>query len=106
MGGCYRLVPGGIVVSIRMTPKSSRDEVEGVTVLSDGRSVMKVRVRAVPDKGAANQALLALLAKALGVPKSSVEIVSGATARLKEVRISGEAAALAAAVDRTASRQD
>lgn len=56
---------------------------------SDGRSHLKIRVRAIPDKGAANAAVVKLLAKALGVSKSALELVSGHTARVKTVRVCG-----------------
>jgi len=61
--------------------------------------VLRVRVKAVPDKGKANAAVVALLAKAVGVPKSAVAVVSGDTARLKTIQIEGDPAALSAAVD-------
>jgi uncharacterized protein (TIGR00251 family) len=101
---CYRIVPGGIVVSVRLTPKSSRDGLDGVSRLSDGRPVLMARVRAVPDKGAANRALLTLIAQEFGVPKSAVALVGGPTARLKQVRISGEPQMLAATIDRLGQR--
>ncbi len=63
--------------------------------LADGREVALARVRAVPEDGAANAALIALLAKTFGRPKSAVSIVRGATQRLKQVRIDGDADALA-----------
>jgi uncharacterized protein len=53
----------------------------------------------VPDKGKANAAVITLIAKALGVPKSAVTLISGETARLKTLSIAGDAEALAAAVD-------
>lgn len=81
-----------------MTPKASNDAVGGVTMLDDGRPVLLVRVRAVPDKGAANKAVCALLAKALRLPKSSVRLESGATARLKTVLIDGDAQQIAASL--------
>lgn len=68
---------------VRASPRSARDAVEGVTLLSDGRAVLAVRVRAVADKGAANAAVTSLLAGALGLAKADVRLVSGATARLK-----------------------
>ncbi len=58
-------------------------------IRADGLAHLKIRVRAVPDKGAANMAVLKLLAKTLGVPKSALELVSGHTARIKTVRIAG-----------------
>ncbi len=65
------------------------DAVEGVETGADGLAHLKVRVRAVPDKGAANTAVLKLLAKSLSLPKSALELVSGQTSRAKVVRIAG-----------------
>jgi hypothetical protein len=85
---------GGMSVSLRVTPRGGRDAIEGIERLSDGRAVMKVRVRAIADGGEANRAVMKLLAKALHVPQASVTISSGATSRLKQVDISGDAHAL------------
>jgi uncharacterized protein (TIGR00251 family) len=57
--------------------------------------VLQARVTAPPDKGKANEALVSLLAKAFGVPKSHVAIVSGETSRLKILEIQGDSASLA-----------
>jgi uncharacterized protein (TIGR00251 family) len=84
------------MLSLRLTPKSSRDGIDGIETLSDGRAVLKVRVRAVPEAGEANEALRRLLAKSLKIPNSAVTIESGATARLKLVRIAGDPAELEA----------
>jgi uncharacterized protein (TIGR00251 family) len=86
----WRIGAGHVVLTVRLTPRAGRDRIEGIATLSDGRRVVAARVRAVPDRGAANQALIALLAKALDVPKSAVAIVAGHTARLKQVRIDGD----------------
>jgi uncharacterized protein (TIGR00251 family) len=95
----YRLAADGIVLEVRLTPGASRDGIDGVKVLSDGRAVAAIRVRAVPDSCAANRALCALLAETLGVPKASVGVISGTTARRKRVHIPGEPAMLARIVD-------
>jgi hypothetical protein len=87
---------GGILVDVRLTPRGGRDAVEGVLALSDGRSVLAARVRAVPEKGGANLALAAVIAEAFDVPKSAVTLVSGHTARVKTLRIAGAPAALMA----------
>ena len=63
----YRVGEGHVVVQLRLTPKGGRDALDGVVALSDGRLVLQARVRAAPDKGAANAALEGVLAKALGV---------------------------------------
>ncbi|MBB4168327.1 hypothetical protein FHX09_002166 [Rhizobium sp. BK538] len=57
---------------------------------AEGKSHLKVRVTAVPEKGKANKALVALVAKSLGVAKSSVRIASGDTSRKKILRIDGD----------------
>jgi uncharacterized protein YggU (UPF0235/DUF167 family) len=61
--------------------------------------VLAARVRAAPSEGAANAALLALLAKTLRVPKSALTLVAGESARLKRIHIRGDAVALAAAME-------
>jgi len=99
-GGFIRAGDGHVVVQLRLTPKGGSDRIDGLGELADGRKVMLARVRAAPDKGAANAALEALLAKAVGVPRSAVSLISGHTARLKSVRIDGEVADLVARLGR------
>jgi uncharacterized protein (TIGR00251 family) len=96
---CYRREAGGIVLTVRLTPRANRDSVDGLGVLADGEQVALARVRAVPEDGAANDALVALLAKAFGRPKSALTLVRGATQRVKQVRITGSADVLAAVAD-------
>jgi uncharacterized protein (TIGR00251 family) len=95
----YRRRSDGVLLSVRLTPKAGRDAVEGVAAAANGSVHLKARVRAVPENGAANKALAALLAKWVGVPKSDIEIVSGATARLKTVLLRGNPAELAVRLD-------
>jgi uncharacterized protein YggU (UPF0235/DUF167 family) len=94
--GFFRVSDGHVLVQLRLTPKGGRDALDGVGTLADGRRVLQARVRAAPDKGAANAALELVLAKALGVPRSAVTLVSGHTARLKSVRIDGDVEEIAA----------
>ncbi len=96
---CWRTCPGGLELFLRVTPNAGRDGIDGVEVRDDGRAVLRARVSAVPDRGKANAAVMALVAKALGVPKSAVELVSGETARLKTLWIEGDADALGARID-------
>ncbi len=96
---CYRSEPGAIVLAVRLTPRADREAVEGVGALADGREVAKVRVRALPESGAANTALIKFMAKTFRRPKSAVTIAAGAGQRLKQVRIAGEAAELVRIVE-------
>ncbi|CAG1001056.1 MAG: DUF167 domain-containing protein [Rhizobiaceae bacterium] len=95
----YRLRTDGADLFVRLTPKSSRDALEGAETTADGAAHVKARVRAVPEKGAANAALERLVARSLGVPASTVSVVAGGTSRLKTVRIAGEPAMLARLLD-------
>jgi uncharacterized protein (TIGR00251 family) len=90
----------GLVVAVRLTPKGGRDAIDGVDTLSDGRSVLKARVRAAPTEGEANTALIELMAKSLDVPARAVNLAAGATSRIKRIAIAGDAAALTAKLER------
>lgn len=76
-------------LAVRLTPRCGRDAVQGWAVDGDGRAYLKARVSAPPVEGAANAALIALLSKALGRPRSAITIAGGQTARLKIVEIEG-----------------
>jgi len=90
----WRPATGGISVALRVTPRGGRDAIDGIETLSDGRSVVKIRVRAIADGGEANRAVTELLAKSLGVSKKSVRLLSGATSRIKQVAVDGDPARL------------
>ncbi|MCW5725492.1 MAG: DUF167 domain-containing protein [Maricaulaceae bacterium] len=90
----------GFDIRVRLTPGAAADRIDGAEAAADGRTHLKARVRAVPEKGAANKALEALLAKALGAPRSAVAVARGATARIKTVRVTADGAALARSLDR------
>ena len=77
----------GCVIAVRLTPKASRDTLVGIEILSDGREVLKVHVRAVPEDGKANAALIKLLSPSLAIPKSAITLDKGATSRLKVLTI-------------------
>jgi len=89
-----------VVVIVRLTPRGGRDAIDGVAQLADGRSVLKVRVRAAASEGEANAALMKLVAKTLGVAVRDVSLVAGAGVRLKHLRISGAGAMLAATLEK------
>ncbi|MFN3546207.1 MAG: DUF167 family protein [Mesorhizobium sp.] len=91
----FRPARDGLDLFVRLTPRGGEDALEGVENTADGRSHLKARVRAAPEKGAANAALEKLLAAVLNLPRRSVSVVAGGTARLKTVRLVGDAAELA-----------
>jgi uncharacterized protein YggU (UPF0235/DUF167 family) len=97
MAGRITLATDGLSFFVRLTPKGGRDAVEGWAAASDGSEHLKARVRSVPEDGKANAALLALLAKTLALPKSSLRLASGATSRLKRIEIAGQNPAAIAA---------
>ena len=99
MAACYRVRPDGLDLFVRLTPKSSADAIDGVQEAADGSAHLAARVRAVPDKGAANAALERLLADRLDLPKRAVSVVAGSTSRLKTVRLTGDAAEIVKAVE-------
>lgn len=74
---------------VRLTPKSSVERIDGWDVDDKGRRFLKIRVRAAPIEGRANDALIAFLAKTLKLPKSRFTLVTGDTARLKQIEIDG-----------------
>jgi uncharacterized protein (TIGR00251 family) len=79
----------GVVLNIRLTPKSSAARIAGVED-HGGKPVLKAYVTTPPEDGKANAALLVLVAGWLGVPKSSVTLTSGQKSRLKSVAVGGE----------------
>ena len=83
-----------LTLRVRLTPKASRDEICGFDQF-DGAAVLKARVRALPPEGEANRALEILIAKWLGVSKSSVAVSSGHKSRIKILLIEGDPVALA-----------
>lgn len=85
-------------IAVRVTPRAGRDAIDGWSADAGGQRVLRVRVAAAPTGGGANDSVLRLLAKALGVPRTSLRIVSGASARTKIVEIAGNVAARIAAL--------
>src|SRR5207244_12544898 len=102
----WRYSMGGISIALRVTPRGGRDGIDGIETLANGRSVLKVRVRAIADGGEANKAVTELLAKALGVPKAKVKILSGVTSRLKQVAVDGDPKTLGEALRALTSQKN
>ncbi len=97
-------MPGGLLLSVRATPKGGRDAIDGVERLADGRAVLKARVRAAPADGEANAALCRVIAEAAGVAPSTVLLARGEAARIKTFRLAGDPRVLAAAFERTLAK--
>ena len=83
----------GVTLRLKVSPGASR---EGIARSANG--TLKISVTAAPERGRANEDAVALLAKALGVPKSSITVVAGATARNKTFRVAGDVRILATKV--------
>jgi len=83
---------------VRVSPRASRDSIDGCIASTDGRQWLAVRQCAPPVDGAANAALIKLLAQRLGVAHRDVRLVSGQAARLKRLHISGDPDRLSAAL--------
>jgi len=76
-------------------PKGGRDAIDGLIAGPDGRALLALRVAAPPAGGAANDAVVRLLAKALALKLRDVTIVAGGAARVKQIQLAGDAAAIA-----------
>lgn len=87
----WRPVSDGVVLEVRVIPKASANAVQGLHESSDGVLSLKVKVRAQPEQGKANAGVIEVLSKALKVPKSRFEVVSGSTQPRKSLLIRGEA---------------
>jgi hypothetical protein len=98
----WSLTANGVALIVRVTPKGGRDSIDGIDELPDGRTILKARVRAVPAEGAANAALIHLIAKTIGVPPRDVALAAGETARIKRLLISGDSPTLIAALEKIA----
>ena len=92
-------------MALRVTPRGGRDGIDGLERLANGRMVLKARVRAIAEGGEANRAVTELLAKALGVPKARVRILSGMTSRLKQIAVAGDPRELGEALRKLTTAQ-
>ena len=92
--GAFEPVADGVRLSLRVTPKASRNAIAGLADTASGGKVLKVSVTAVPENGKANDAVVKLLAKAWKLPKTSLTVVAGATDRNKIVHVAGDPAEL------------
>ncbi|MET0312858.1 MAG: DUF167 domain-containing protein [Hansschlegelia sp.] len=90
---------GSLRLRVRVTPRARKDTLGGLHRDADGRTALQARLAAAPVDGAANAALIALVAKTLKLRKANVVIASGETSRSKTLRLDGDADDLAARVE-------
>lgn len=90
----WTATPDGVRLRLKVRPQARRAGIDGVVADRDG-AALSVSVTAAPEDGKANDAVIALLAKALDVAKSTISVSQGAASRRKTIRIAGDAAALA-----------
>ena len=95
----YSATANGIRLAVRLTPRASRDGLDGIGTDADGRPILRIRLTAPPVEGAANQALIDFLSGILSVRKKDIVIRTGETGRLKILDIAGNPNALAACLD-------
>jgi uncharacterized protein (TIGR00251 family) len=86
-------------VAVLVSPKASRDRIVGGVVEANGRRLLKIAVRAAPEGGKANDAVIELLAKAVRLPRRDLEVRTGAASRRKTVLVSGDPALLLKRLD-------
>jgi uncharacterized protein len=82
---------GGVRLFLKVTPKASRNAVQGVIAGGDGEPWrLKIAVTAAPEDGKANAAIIAVLARAWALPRSDMAIIAGKADRLKLLFIAGD----------------
>jgi uncharacterized protein YggU (UPF0235/DUF167 family) len=94
----WRRDKAGLRLLLRVSPKSTREGVEGIVETPQGGAIA-VRVRAVADKGEANRAVERLIAEWIGIGRSNVAVAAGGKSRIKTVEVAGEPARLAALIE-------
>ncbi len=77
------------ILAVKLQPGAAMERIDGWDVDASGRRVLKVRVRARPIDGEANDALIRFLAKSLDLPKSAVALTRGGQSRLKMIAFEG-----------------
>lgn len=95
----FEPVPEGLRLRVRLTPNASRDRIGSVAMDAEDVAWLTATVTSAPENGRANKALIKMLAKSWKLPKSSIDVRSGATQRRKTLLITGDGAALAAELE-------
>jgi uncharacterized protein (TIGR00251 family) len=79
----YRQTNGGIEIRVRVIPNAKQEGIMGVELRDDGNEYLKIKTRAIPEDGKANDSIIKILAKALKTSKSNITLLGGATNRTK-----------------------
>jgi uncharacterized protein len=95
----YAAVEGGVRLALRLTPRASKNGVDGIVTDAEGRPLLKLRLVAPPVDGAANEALIAFLAKTLSLKKADITIRSGEASRVKILHLAGDSGAILKKLD-------
>ena len=95
----FEFTSNGIMLTVRLTPRSALDRLEGQEILADDTPVLKARVRAVPEDNKANQALIKLVAKNLSQPRATLTLAAGHKSRIKKILIQGDTKEIAAKIE-------
>ncbi len=91
----FQVTPEGLRLVVRLTPRAGRDGLDGVATTPDAGTHLRLRLSAPPVEGAANAALIAYLARALGLRKADIQLLAGERSRVKRLLLSGDGAMLA-----------
>jgi len=95
-GTFYREEKDGLALFVRLTPKAGQNAVAGLFTQIEGKCYLNIQLRAVPEKGTANKALIQFLSKSLNIAARNIMLVKGSTARFKQLALRGDKQALAA----------
>jgi len=95
----YAATQDGVRLALRLTPRASRNGADGIVADAEGRPLLKLRLVAPPVEGAANEALIAYLAKMLLLRKADITIRSGETGRIKILHLAGDSRAVLQKLD-------
>ncbi|WP_455475839.1 DUF167 domain-containing protein [Bartonella sp. B17] len=85
----HQVDANGVILFVYLIPKSSIDKVVGIECRDNGKQYLVIRLRAVPEGGKANKALIKFLAKQWKIPPSCISLKSGITSRYKQLYFSG-----------------
>jgi uncharacterized protein (TIGR00251 family) len=78
---------GHVIIDVKVTPKSSKDQIVDCFEQLNGRILLKVKIHGAPKKGEVNENLIDFLSDELNLPKSKLQLVGGLTSRRKTLQI-------------------